>query len=211
MPNATKGTERETVVRDFLAKIFPLPFRFGTGAVIDAVGSMSGQLDILVEFPFFPSFPTLGATERLYLAESVALANEVKSDLVAQWSQVEQTAEQLRRIRRRWRAQMDFSDGAVSVSAPVGDGALESKIPLFALGFVGHSSVRSLEDRLRATPEEKRPDTALELDTGAYFCHRTNSGAVGAAGLFAFCTEMASLVSTVLTATPDFRGYFPRL
>jgi hypothetical protein len=210
MPNATKGTERETVVREFLAKVFPSPFRFGSGAVIDAAGSMSGQLDIVVEFPFFPSFPTLGGAERLYLAESVASAIEVKSDLAAQWSQVEQAVEQLWKIRRRWRAQIDFSNGAFSVSAPVGGGASESQIPLFALGFVGYSSVESLEARLRATAEEKRPDAVLVLDTGAYFCLKRNAGDVGAAGLFAFCTETASLASRVLMATPDFRAYFPR-
>jgi hypothetical protein len=38
---------------------------------------MSGQLDIVIELPFLPSFPTPGANERLYLAESVALAIEV--------------------------------------------------------------------------------------------------------------------------------------
>jgi hypothetical protein len=45
---------------------------------------MSGALDIVVEFPFLPSFPAPGGDERLYLAESVALAIEVKSDLCAQ-------------------------------------------------------------------------------------------------------------------------------
>ena len=33
LPNAVKGSERETVVREFLSKVFPAPFRFGNGAV----------------------------------------------------------------------------------------------------------------------------------------------------------------------------------
>jgi hypothetical protein len=67
LPPASKGVERETLVREFLAEVFPPPFRFGRGAIVDAKGEASGQLDIVVEFPFLPSFPTPGTTERLYL------------------------------------------------------------------------------------------------------------------------------------------------
>ena len=72
LPNASKGTERETLLREFLVKVFPPPFRFGSGAIIDQSGCISGQLDVVAGFPFFPSFPTPGTAERLYLAESVS-------------------------------------------------------------------------------------------------------------------------------------------
>jgi hypothetical protein len=40
----------------------------------------SGQIDLVIEYPFFPSFPLLGTSQqRLYLIESVAMAIEVKS------------------------------------------------------------------------------------------------------------------------------------
>lgn len=208
LPNAAKGAERETVVRDFLSKVFPAPFRFGRGAVIDGAGSVSGQLDIVVEFPFFPSFPTPGGEERLYLAESVAFAIEVKSDLSAQWGQVEQAAERFRRLRRSWSSQMTFSHGVETLSAAVGGGAITSPIPFVALGFVGYDTVESLDRRLRATPEEMRPDAALVIETGAYVGLDTDARGIGAAGLFAFCTEAAALVISVLSACPDFQGYF---
>src|SRR5262249_51057451 len=89
LPDAAKGTEREALFRDFFGNVFPPPFRFGSGAVIDNSGRMSGQLDIVAEFPFFPSFPTPGASERLYLAESVAFVIDVKSDLSKDWNDVE--------------------------------------------------------------------------------------------------------------------------
>jgi hypothetical protein len=60
LPNAAKGSERETLVREFLGRVFPSPFRFGTGAIIDCDGRTSGQVDVVAEFPFFPSFPTPG-------------------------------------------------------------------------------------------------------------------------------------------------------
>ena len=104
LPNASKGLERETLVREFLSRVFPYPYRFGSGAVTDASGRISGQLDVVVEFPFFPSFPTPGGDQRLYLAESVAYVIEVKSNLSSQGKQVEETAEKLRRLNRRWRS-----------------------------------------------------------------------------------------------------------
>lgn len=101
LPNSCKGNEREILVREFLAKVLPPPFRFGSGVVIDSSGHTSGQVDIVVEFPFLPSFPTPGTSERVYLAESVAFVIEVKSDLNAQWTQIEKKAEMMAPIRRR--------------------------------------------------------------------------------------------------------------
>jgi len=61
LPNAAKGSERETLLREFLGRVFPPPFRFGTGAIIDSDRRKTGQIDVVAEFPFFPSFPTPGA------------------------------------------------------------------------------------------------------------------------------------------------------
>jgi hypothetical protein len=36
LPNAAKGDEREVLVREFLEKVFPAPYRFGSGAITDA-------------------------------------------------------------------------------------------------------------------------------------------------------------------------------
>lgn len=79
-------------MREFLGQVFPPSFRFGIRAIVDATGETSGQLDVVVEFPFLPSFPTPGAAERLYLADSAALVIEVKSDLSGQWSQIRECA-----------------------------------------------------------------------------------------------------------------------
>ena len=49
LPNAAKGDGREVLVREFLAKVFPASYRFGSGAVTDATGNLSGQLDVIVE------------------------------------------------------------------------------------------------------------------------------------------------------------------
>lgn len=204
LPSAAKGTEREALIREFLAKVFPSPFRFGTGAVIDSTGAMSGQLDVVVEFPFFPSFPTPGAPERLYLAESIAFVIEVKSDLSSQWDDVGRSVEKLRPLRRLWRASLQYSqDGGLSL-----EDATTSRIPFVAVGYRGYATVESLDSRLQSTAEEKRPDAALVFESGAYTCNLTGTRAFGPAGLFALCADASYFATNVLVAHPDFRGYF---
>lgn len=88
MSSATSGQERAAFIDQFLSQAFPSPFRFGTGDATDTAGVRSGQLDVVVEFPFMPSLPlTGGGNSRLYLAESVAAVIEVKSNVAAQWNQ----------------------------------------------------------------------------------------------------------------------------
>ena len=52
------------------AKGLPPIYRFGTGDATDSTGNKSGQLDVVVEYPFSPSLPVVGTGQsRLYLAE----------------------------------------------------------------------------------------------------------------------------------------------
>jgi hypothetical protein len=206
LPDASKGMERETLLREFLIKVFPPPFRFGSGAIIDQFGRISGQLDVVAEFPFFPSFPTPGAAERLYLAESVSFVAEVKSDLAAQWSQVEKTGESLLPLRRKWSGHLRFEAGGRLETA----NASISRIPFVAIGFRGYQSVETLERKLLATEESKRPDSALVLESGVYVGLLTGVRGSGVMGLFEFCIEAAHFATNVLTAVPDFRGYAPQ-
>jgi hypothetical protein len=74
LPAAVMGSERETFLREYLQKVFPSHRRFSSGAIIDAKGEMSGQVDIAIEFGQSPSFPMPGSNDRLLLAESVALS-----------------------------------------------------------------------------------------------------------------------------------------
>jgi hypothetical protein len=203
LPNAAKGSERETLVREFLARVFPSPFRFGTGAIIDSDGRKSGQIDVVAEFPFFPSFPTPGAQERLYLAESVSFALEVKSDLTAQWDEVEKTAEAILPLRRKWNGHVGFEQGRLQLA-----NASTSRIPFVAIGFIGSKKVETLEKRLRDTPECLRPDGALVLESGTYVCFLQGSRGTDTAGLFAFCVDAARFATNVLTAHPNFDDYF---
>ena len=202
LPNAAKGSERETLLKEFLTKVFPSPIRFGGGAIIDQSNKISGQIDIVAEFPFFPSFPTPGATERLYLAESVSFAVEVKSNLAAQWAQVEHSAGEFLPLRRSWGGHLEYQGGSLSIRD-----RSTSRIPFVAIGYGGYASITALEQKLHETPEDRRPDAALVLESGAYVGLLTGSRAIGAAGLFAFCVDATHFSTNVLMASPDFRGY----
>jgi len=183
-PSASKGNEREVLVREFLSQVFPSPYRFGSGAVIDAHGAQSGQLDIVVEFPFLPSFPTPGVRERLYLVESVGAVIEVKSNLQTQWRQVRKSTAKVRPLHRDWRAPASFtSQGGHSAV-----GQSMSRVPFLAVGFRGPSTPARLQKLLNECDEHERPDGLLVLDSGAYsgcpLCESTREGK-GARGLMA--------------------------
>jgi hypothetical protein len=60
----------ETFVHSFLSEVFPTPFRFGTGDVTNT-GAKSGELDVIVEYPFSPSLP-IGHLEELIWSGDLA-------------------------------------------------------------------------------------------------------------------------------------------
>jgi len=127
MSTASRGSERELFVSSFLRNVLPTPFRLGDGEVVDSFGNSSGQLEVVIEYPFMPSIPAIAEGPRLYFAEGVAAAIEVKSDLMSQWDEVKATAAQLRTVRRQ----------AIMVVKHGGMRGDPERIPLFAVGFEG--------------------------------------------------------------------------
>ncbi len=208
LPNAAKGDEREVLVREFLEKVFPAPYRFGCGVVTDTSGETSGQIDVIVEWPFFASFPAFLGTSRLYLAESVAFAIAVKSDLSAQWGQVEETVRQLRPLHREWQRH-----AAMARDTPTGVpnfrefGPSLSRIPYVAVGFTGFKTAEKLLDKLNATPPDRRPDAALVIESGSYAGFFLVQKAFGEAGLFALCVDGSHFLRNVLIAEPELIKY----
>src|ERR1051325_7807258 len=84
MSTASKGTERELYVSSFLRQLFPPSVRFDSGDITDVNQKLSGQVDIIVEAPTLFSLPAVIDGPRLFLAEGVTAAIEVKSDLANQ-------------------------------------------------------------------------------------------------------------------------------
>lgn len=207
LPTAAMGDERETLIREFLEKVFPFPYRFGSGAIADSSGNESGQIDVVVEWPFFASFPAVGGGQRLYLAESVAFVIEVKSNLTKRWNEVEATTKKVRALRRCWSSHVNVDRVAGVIPNP----ASNSRIPVVAVGFVGDKKPETLAKRLQDTQEDSRPDAALVIESGAYNeCGAYNGHPVtdsGEEGLFAFCALGSYWLRNVLIAEPDLLAY----
>jgi hypothetical protein len=202
LPNALIGGEREHLVNDYLSQLLPPIYRFGRGAVTDAAGEISGQLDVVMELPLGSNFPMPAGTERLYLAESVAAVIEVKSNLSSQWSEVQDTIRKVKVLRRDIRQ----SSAILLESSPAPIIEASPMIPCYAVGYHGHKSLESLQDRLSATPIESQPDGVLVLESGCF--HGVSCKADGVWGLYAFVAELIAQVNSVLQiAYPDLHSY----
>ena len=210
LPSAVKGGEREVLVREFLAKVFPPVFRFGMGSIVDSAGRASGQLDVVIEFPLLPSFPTPGAPDRLYLAESVAAVLEIKSDLTAQWPQVLRSASKVHPLRRQWLSHQSVGQTGAAASY----GATTSRVPFLAVGYSGPANSDRLQNMLSQCPDSRRPDALFVIESGAYSgccLSAKNQPGVGAAGLLSFTCDLAWIIRNVLVASPDVGPYLPQL
>lgn len=185
MASSSKGREREKFIDRFLSQVLPPSYRFGTGDVTDEAGNRSGQVDVVVEFPFFPSLPMVGSSPRLYLAEGVAAVIEVKSDLAGQWSEVERTSAALKPLNRM---------GATMLSIGQAPGP---KIPLIAVGYKGWQTQKTLTEKVQSGTV----DAALIIESGFFTSSQSYLGATasGPHGLWALISvlyeSMARLVS----------------
>ncbi|TWT10638.1 DUF6602 domain-containing protein [Reyranella sp. CPCC 100927] len=198
--SSSKGRERESFIDLVLSNVIPPSFRVGTGDITDVHGERSGQLDIVIEYGGSLSFPLFsGVAPRLYLAESVCAVVEVKSDLMGQWSEVQQTAEALHKLQRD-----------AGATATVGRSPTRH-VPLFAVGYQGWKG----EDTVAAKVAEAGLDGALVIGSGV-FCARSVDGhgttrttrATGPWALYGLLLEIESLISSLLHAKPMFAAYY---
>ena len=157
LSSATKGREREVFINGFLAEVLPPHLRVGSGDAIDQAGRRSGQLDIVVEYPFLPSLPLVtGKSPRLYLAEGIVAVIEVKSDVALQWSEVEQTAQNLLSLQRDYQYERGVS---------IGPRAMPS-IPLFVVGYGGWKTFKKVQQNVDLA---KGINGVLVIEHGHFF------------------------------------------
>ena len=142
MASASKGTERASFIDEFLKNVLPPIYRFGTGDATDLAGQRSGQLDVVVEFPFGPSLSVPGGTGRLYLAESIAAVIEVQSNAAKQWDEALATGRQLATLKRNFGATIAGSQFP-----------LTETIPFFVVGYTGWSNLETINKHLANNPE----------------------------------------------------------
>lgn len=189
--SASKGADREFFVNMFLKNVLPPHFRFGSGDITDLAGRASGQLDLVVEFPIWPSLQIPGGGSRLYFAEGVAAVIEVKSDLSTQWGEVEKTSKKLARLKRLF--------GTTSGGAPWG-------VPLFAVGYTGWKDIETLRKHL----DQRIVDGILVIENGLFIWNGQVTQSVtlietaqGPWALWAFITALLRVASTLQYTSTD--------
>ncbi len=153
--NASKGRDREDFIHTLLQAVMPQVFRFGHGDIIDLRGKATGQLDLVVEYPFLPSLPISERSSRLYLAEGVAAVIEVKSHISTQWEEVQNTVSKVASLRRSFGASLSY-------------GSITQDIPCFAVGYKGWKSLETVQEHLL----EAGLDGILVIDGGFYASSR---------------------------------------
>lgn len=155
MSSSSKGAARETLVDKFLRQCLPPTYRFGNGDVIDQEGNHSGQIDVVIEHPLGPSLPAVGNEQiRLYLAETVAAAIEVKSDIAGQWNEILKTSSALSSVKRK----------PELIGMTLG-GEMTPRIPLVAVGYTGWVKASTARDKLR---EHENVDAILVIENGIF-------------------------------------------
>ena len=156
----------------YLQRVFPAHRRFTTGAITDSEGRLSGQVDVVAEYGMVPSFPMPGTEERLILAESVAVAIEVKSDLAAQWDQVRGGTQHIDSSQKKH----ERNHGLWHARLP---NDIMCRVPSIAVGYTGYRTVQALKDRLETTLQPERPDAALVIESGCFVGFGMETSGVG--------------------------------
>ena len=152
-PNEVVGNEREVFLRTYLEAAYPKPFRFSSGFIVDKMGKTSGQLDIIAEKIHSISFPAQSSSnERLHLAEMVSAVISVKSNLFAQWNQVEKEVEKLNPVKSE-------SSGFFQVNKRNGH------VPLFIASYSGAKSIENLTEKMNALPSNSCLKAVLVIDS----------------------------------------------
>ncbi|MFO0798868.1 MAG: DUF6602 domain-containing protein [Gemmataceae bacterium] len=223
---ATKGNEREVFVKSFLTQVFSPAYRFGTGDITSSDNMRSGQVDIVVESPYWYSLPVHPEGPRLYVVEGVAAVIEIKSNLMSQWDEILATAEKVKQLRRRNRLTLlkdlaetlrIVNDHAKATGEQTSDemqksidsvqGALQQlmsksptirpDIPCYCVGYSGWKTVEAFDERFDAATDL---DGALLLDPPVYrFRSRDNGRVEGLAGDWALATFLDQIASDITT------------
>ncbi|MDX2306898.1 MAG: DUF6602 domain-containing protein [Hyphomicrobium sp.] len=160
----TSGSNREAVIRKFLAHHIPSRFGIGEGIVISRADQVSNQADVVIYDKQFNEPLNSDLPAKLFLAESVFALIEVKTELTP--SQLDDSLSKcikFKRLERRF-------DGS-----PVMPAIADSLFVIFAFEAAAPQTFKStLAARLSEIPWDARPDLivvpgSLVAKSGHYY------------------------------------------
>ncbi|MCW5518818.1 hypothetical protein J1N09_03145 [Aureitalea sp. L0-47] len=157
------GDEREIFQTNLLSKILPSNYRFGSGTITDSKGRETGQIDTVIELPFSLSFPVSTGNNRLYLADSVGAAFEIKSDLNKQWHEAIEKIKEIQELNRYTIGKDDFA-------------LLDDlKIPTFIIAYKGFKKLDTIYKKLEKVESRYWPNGILVIESGIFLGLKNNS------------------------------------
>jgi len=127
------------------------------------------------------------------MAEGVVAVLEVKSDISAQWSEIEATVNRVKQLCRH------YGPGIFRGGLP------SPQIPVFAVGYTGYKSIQTIKRRLASTAGFLRPEGVLVLEPGVFVSK--NLEATGPLALYGLIAEINALCIRLVSVVPDLFAY----
>jgi hypothetical protein len=151
------GAEREIFHKELLSKILPNNYRVGAGTITDSFGKETGQIDAVIELPFSLSFPISSVENRLYLADTIGAAFEIKSNLYNQWDDAISKIIEIRELSRYNIKKDEF--------AMLDD----LKIPSFIISYKGFNNLDTIFKRLNSVAQKDWPNGIWIIESGVFY------------------------------------------
>lgn len=151
------GAEREIFNRELFQRILPSNYRVGAGTIVDSQDHQTGQIDAVIELPFSLSFPISSGENRLYMADTIGAAFEIKSDLNNQWDDAIAKIKEIKQLNRYFIEPDEFA-------------MLDTlKIPAYIIAFTGSKKLDTIYKKLESVAIRDRPDGIFIIEHGILY------------------------------------------
>ncbi|GGC97840.1 DUF6602 domain-containing protein [Pontibacillus salipaludis] len=174
-----RGDNSEEVVRDFLREFLPLYNRIGHGEIVDTIGNVSNESDIVILNEYHPYLNDL-ANPSLFFIEGVAAVGEVKSNLSSK-----DLSDTLDKCTRFKQMHIDMQGHAFVVANDSDIKRFVMKRPFFLFIFASQLKLDTILEKIRTYNEQKglevenQIDGVFALDRGTIFNVGDGEGSLG--------------------------------
>lgn len=202
-PSTVIGNERELLIEALLKRALPSNIRYGSGVIMDSRGYRTGQVDIVLECQNSFSLPITSGKQRLYFADTVAAAIEVKSDLNKQKVEAFVQNHSVKKLFRK-KTKEDFIDQN------------EYTVPSYIIAFKG-AKTETIDKWVYQECREKRqffPTGILCLEPAYFYAFEPNGDIIKSSGswaVFAFLCSLSNWADFNKESKFDVKSYFQLL
>ena len=194
------GAEREIFNRELFQKILPITYRVGAGTIVDSKGSKTGQIDAVIELPFSLSFPISSGENRLYLADTIGAAFEIKSDLNNQWNEAIAKIEEIKKLNR-----YKMEKGEMTLLDTL-------NIPAFIISYTGQKNLKTIYKKLESVQHKNQPDGILIIEDGIFYgraagCDSVYEAENPSGAILAFISCLYKVLRKYSSNTADLDNY----